>query len=70
MLLEEIRMKSLKGRLIGGEDLRCEGAMAVSAILSSYLVNPIPKCLQFLLDRKDQNLISFLNELAFKIYCI
>jgi hypothetical protein len=32
-------MKSLKGRLIGGEDQLCEGAMAVLAILSSSLVN-------------------------------
>lgn len=36
--LEENSTKSLKGRLIGGEDLLCEGAMAVLATLSSFLV--------------------------------
>jgi hypothetical protein len=36
--------------LIGGEDLHCEGVMAVLAIHSSFLVTPIPKCLQTLLD--------------------
>lgn len=45
MLLEEIRMKSLKARLIGGEGLLCEDAMVVWAIVSSFLVPPIPNCL-------------------------
>jgi hypothetical protein len=45
VLLEEIRMKSLKARLIGGEDLHCEDAMVVWAIVSSFLVPPIPNCL-------------------------
>jgi len=52
VLLEEIRMKSLKGRLIGGEDLHCEDAMAVWAIVSSFLVPSIPNCLYSLLERK------------------
>ncbi|PUZ54789.1 hypothetical protein GQ55_5G159400 [Panicum hallii var. hallii] len=42
-------MKSLKGRLIGGEDLHCEGVMAVLAIHSSFLrisgLRTWPRCL-------------------------
>ena len=45
-------MKSLKGRLIGGDDLLCDGDMAVLAIRSSFLVTPNPKCLQSLLERQ------------------
>jgi len=50
--LEEIHTKSLKGRLIGGDDLLCDGDMAVLAIRSSFLVTPNPKCLQSLLERQ------------------
>ena len=52
MSLEEIHMKSLKGRLIGGDDLLCDGDMAVLAIHSSFSVTPNPKCLQSLLERQ------------------
>ena len=38
--LEEIHTKSLKGRLIGGDDLLCDGDMAVLAIHSSFSVTP------------------------------
>ena len=58
MLLEEIRMKSLKGRLIGGEDLHCEDAMVVWAIVSSFLVPPIPNFMVSGLNLHSEEFIS------------
>jgi hypothetical protein len=67
VLLEEIRMKSLKGRLIGGEDLHCEDAMVVWAIVSSFLVPPVPNCLYSLLETKGViKTLCFRTEFAFR----